>query len=196
MTVAAGARPTVVVRVVVGVAAAIVVAAQPANAGDSWRALQRPLHLPHLARGAACPVSGIDRRVAWKPVNIFGGSGVGPGPVYPGLGGSGGQITGRRSLSYGRWRADKVFWYVKPGYRGRVLIRGRRLNGPESLRFGDARPRGELRIVPGETVAWSGQPRGSRGVPSYVYVHRAGCYGAQIDGTDFSRVVVFRASMG
>jgi hypothetical protein len=184
-----------VVRLAIAVTVAVIAAAQPASAGDVWRALQRPLHLPHLAAGAPCPVSKVDRRVDWKRAHIFGGSGIGPGPVYPGLGGSGGQITGRRNLSFGRWFGDKVFWYVKPSYRGRVLIRGHRLNGPESLRFGDDRPRREMRIVAGETVAWSGQPHGSRGVPSYVYIHRAGCYGAQIDGTNFSRVVVFRASM-
>ena len=26
------------------------------------------------------------------------------------------------------WLRTKVFWYVKPSYRGRVLIRGRRLD--------------------------------------------------------------------
>ena len=49
----------------------------------------------------------------------------------------------------------------------------------------------ELRIAPGQTVAWSGQVAGSRGQPSYVRVRAPGCYAAQIDGTRFSRVVVF-----
>ena len=81
-----------------------------------------------------------------------------------------------------------------PSYRGPVLIRGRRLDGPQKLGFnGRKLPAPELRIQPNQTVSWQGQPRGSRGVPSGVRVLTPGCYGAQIDGTSFSRVVVFRA---
>jgi hypothetical protein len=83
---------------------------------------------------------------------------------------------------------------VRPGYPGRVLIRGRRLNGPQRLGFnGEALPERELRIERGMTVSWQGQPPGSRGVPSAVRVRAAGCYGVQIDGVGFSRVVVFKA---
>jgi hypothetical protein len=42
------------------------------------------------------------------------------------------------------------------------------------------------------TVSWQGQPPGSRGLPSAVRVRVAGCYGVQIDGAGFSRVVVFK----
>jgi hypothetical protein len=55
-------------------------------------------------------------------------------------------------------------------------------------------PATEIRIGPGETVMWSGQAAGSRGRPSYVRVRGPGCYAAQIDGTTFSSVVVFRVS--
>jgi hypothetical protein len=48
-----------------------------------WAKLHRPLHLSRLAPGTACPVSRIDRRIAWKRVNIFGGSGIGRGPGLP-----------------------------------------------------------------------------------------------------------------
>src|SRR4051794_18431241 len=110
---------------------------QPASAAEPWRKLHRPLHLPHLAPGASCPVSAIDRRIDWASTNIFGGSGIGRGPVYPGLGGSGGNFTTQLSDSYpGPWFRGKIFWYVTPSYRGPVLIRGHRLDGPESLRFG------------------------------------------------------------
>ena len=43
------------------------------------------------------------------------------------------------------WLRSKVFWYVKPSYRGRVLIRGRRLDAPGTLRFGEQRLSRELR---------------------------------------------------
>ena len=66
------------------------------------------------------------------------------------------------------WLRSKVFWYVKPSYRGRVLIRGRRFDAPGTLRFGEQRLSRELRIRPGQTVTWDRQPDGSRGLPSAV----------------------------
>ena len=167
--------------------------AQPLGASQNpWATLHRPLHLSRLAPGAACPVSPVDRRIDWTRINIFGGSGIGRGPVYPGLGGSGGHFDARPDDQYGgTWAGGKVFWYVRPSYRGRVLIRGRRLDGPQRLGFnGRAVPRRELRIH-NYSVSWPGQPPGSRGLPSSVRVLTAGCYGVQIDGATFSRVVVF-----
>jgi hypothetical protein len=180
------------------VMAALAVAAlaliEPLGASPTpWAKLHRPLHLPRLAPGAACPVSRVDGRIAWKRVNIFGGSGIGRGPVYPGLGGSGGKAYARPDHQYGGpWASVKVFWYVRPSYRGRVLIRGHRLDGPQSLGFNGRRvPTRELRIEPWDSVSWEGQPTGSRGIPSGLRASAPGCYGVQIDGTTFSRVVVF-----
>jgi hypothetical protein len=163
------------------------------DASDPWAKLHRPLHLPRLAAGAVCPVSGVDQRLNWKRINIFGGSGIGRGPVYPGLGGSGGTAYAQPDGQYGGlWTSGKVFWYVRPSYLGRVLIRGHRLDGPQLLGFNGGRlPARELRIEPWDSVSWEGQPTGSRGVPSSVRVLIPGCYGVQIDGTTFSRVVVF-----
>ena len=162
-----------------------------------WTKLHRQLHLPRLAPGAACPISRIDRRIDWKRINIFGDSGIGRGPVYPGLGSSGGRLTATRDVQYGGpWAGGKLFWYVRPSYRGRVLLRGRRLDRPQWLGFNGRRvPALELRIEPLETVSWDGQPTGSRGIPSGVRVRASGCYGVQIDGTTFSRVVVFRVEV-
>lgn len=175
-------------------AMAILLASQAAAAGDEWSALRRPLHLPKLEQDARCPVSHVDARVPWKRLNIFGGAGIGWGPVYPGLGARSGLLTATRDEQYGGlWFGEKVFWYVRPSYRGPVLIRGRRLDGSQSIGFnGTRRPDRELRISPLETVSWSGQPRGSRGIPSAVRVLTAGCYGFQVDGTTFSRIVVVR----
>jgi hypothetical protein len=74
---------------------------------------------------------------------------------------------------------------------GAVLIRGRRLDGPQRLGFnGHSQPARELRIEPWNSVSWEGQPPKSRGRPSDMRVRASGCYGVQIDGTTFSRVVV------
>jgi hypothetical protein len=167
--------------------------APSAKAATSWRDLHRPLDLPAVAPGTACPTSSVDERVDWEAANIFGGSGIGPGPAYPGLGSPPvGELRvepDRRSAWYG----SKVFWYVKPSYRDRVLIRGARLDGAGEMRFsevGQRRSR-ELRIGVRDTVQWDGQPRHSRGVPSDVFASGAGCYGVQIDGANFSRTVGF-----
>ena len=166
---------------------------QSIGASDVWRKLHRPLHLPPLAAGTACPVSKVDQRINWKPINILGGTGIGPGPVYPGLGGSGGHANVTPDTQYGGpWLGGKVFWYVRPSYRGPVLIRGRQLDGGHAMGFNGGKvPQPELRIHTYDTVSWSGQPAASRGVPSGVRVLVPGCYGVQIDGTRFSRVVVF-----
>jgi hypothetical protein len=141
-------------------------------------------------------VSRIDHRVAWGRVRIFGGTGIGPGPVYPGLGGTS-AINAMKDTQYGSlWQGQKVFWYVAPTYRGRVLIRGKRLDGPGWLGFNGTRtPKDELRIEPYDTVSWSGQPAHSRGIPSAVRALTSGCYAAQIDGTTFSRIVVFTVDL-
>jgi hypothetical protein len=177
--------------------AVVAIAAATAAAAPSdqvlWSALRRPLHLPIVAPGSRCPVSKVDHHVRWERIHIFGTSGIGPGPVYPGLGATSGLLNATKDTQYGSaWQGQKVFWYIASSYRGRVLIRGKRIDGPGWLGFNGARvPRDELRIEPYDTVSWSGQPRYSRGIPSGVRARASGCYAAQIDGTAFSRVVVF-----
>ena len=145
-------------------------------------------------------MSPVDGRDDWESIGIFGGSGTGPGPVYPGLGGGDtpGHIVTERRPSGGPWFATKVFWYVKPSYRGPAVLRGTRLDGPGSLRFNEPltdRPQRELRIRRfDEEFDRQWRPPGARGRPSGVYIRSPGCYGVQIDGTRFSRSVVFTAS--
>jgi hypothetical protein len=78
-----------------------------------------------------------------------------------------------------------------------VLIRGARIDGRGLVRFqnGDV-PAKQLRIPAGGTPAAPGYsfPKGTRYLPSATRVREPGCYAYQIDGTTFSRVVVFHAS--
>lgn len=160
---------------------------------DEWAELRRPLDLPRVAAGATCPVSRVDRSVDWFTTGV--GGGIGRGPVYAILGETATLGAGLRGSEWGSevWGGQKVLWYVHERYRGPVLIRGRRLDGWQWMRFDRGpMPSDELRLARGETVSWTGQRAGARGRPSYVRVRAAGCYGAQIDGTSFSRVVVFR----
>jgi hypothetical protein len=178
------------------VAVASADSAVPAG-GDAWSALYRPLDLPSLEPGEACPVSRVDRGVDWSRSGIA--EGIGRGPVYPILGSDATVVATRGPAEWGgTWRGTKVLWFVHQRYRGHVLIRGGRLGGWERLRFDSgAVPSDEIRIAAGPSPArWRDQPPGSRGRPSYVRVRAGGCYGVQIDGTTFSRTVVFRVRFG
>ncbi len=160
--------------------------------GPDWKALQRPLHLPKLVPGGRCPTSRLAPQVDGQTYGVDGA--VGPGPVYPMLGRAS-LLTVFRPVQWGAWAGQKVLWFVLPDYTGPVLIRGRRLGGPQWMRFDDgANPAAQIRLARGETVTWAGQVPESRGRPSYVRVRVPGCYGVQIDGTSFSTVIVFTVS--
>jgi hypothetical protein len=166
----------------VGVAAVATALVPPAAArGDGWSTLQRPLHLPHITPGAACPVSHADRSVHFDRFGIA--RGIGPGPAYP-IGLAHGVLVVVPSSEGGVWAGQKVLWFVRPRYRGPVLVRGRRLDGPGLVRFGrGVMPAAELRL-----------PAGTGEQPSFTRLRSLGCYAYQIDGVGFSRVIVFRAT--
>jgi hypothetical protein len=113
------------------------------------------------------------------------GNGIGPGPAYPIFGTGTLQIAPPENFASTSWGGQKVLWFVLPSYSGPVLIRGGRLDAPGLVRFeiGDVPPR-EL-MIPGRN--------GPRGRPSYTRLEGPGCYAYQIDGTTFSRIIVFRA---
>jgi hypothetical protein len=190
-------RRLVVLALVGAGCAALAVTAS--SAGRARPPLSRPLHLPRIVQGARCPVSRVDRRIPF--VHRFGVDvGIGKGPAYP-IGLRGGKLELAPAANFhSKWAGQKVLWLVLPSYRGRVLIRGARIDGAGRVRFqrGDVPPL-SLRIglhpsggSPGSPVP----PRGTRYFPSYTRVRGPGCYAYQIDGTSFSRVVVFRAVWG
>jgi len=157
----------------------------------TWRSLHRPLHIPRIAPGAPCPTSKPDPRgdlSRWG----FVGTAWGRGPAYPGGLGRDRPVLGyvyppqRESEFFGsEWAGQKVLWIVDPSYRGRILVRGRQLDGPNELRF-------ERGLVPPRELHLIGRgPHTAR--PSYTRVRADGCYAYQIDGAHFSRVLVFEA---
>jgi hypothetical protein len=191
---------TRVVALLATVAAALAVAQTGGGASSPWPALHRSLHLPALLPGRQCPVSPVARG---KFAKYGVGAGIGPGPAYPiGFGQPGSTLSfqsppGPTSPFFGSaWSGQKILWFVLPSYRGPVLVRGRRLDGPGVLRFQNGKvPPAELRIT---RTTYAGYPSGvqfygQRYLPSYTRLRTAGCYGYQIDGTSFSRVIVFRA---
>jgi hypothetical protein len=146
--------------------------------------------IPHIAPGSACPITHAQR------VSSDFGRVQGLGPVYPG--GSGTLLfTYPVPANYqwypSAWGGQKVLWVGSPSYSGPVLIRGRQLDGPHLVRFGNAHnPSAELQLTASRASSqtWTG-----REWPSYTRLRAAGCYGWQVDGTTFSDVIVFRAAI-
>jgi hypothetical protein len=89
----------------------------------------------------------------------------------------------------GGWWYTKVIWIRVGDFAGRVLVRGRQLDGPNVVRFSGihvANPGSEMRLL--------FRPQTAEGVGvRYTRLRAAGCYGYQADGESFSEIVVFRA---
>jgi hypothetical protein len=176
--------------------------AASASPRDVWGKLERPLHLPRLAAGARCPVSTVDPTAQF---GAFGTArGIGDGPAYPIGFSRPGSVLGIAPPASGSefansaWGGQKVLWLVTPAYRGPVLIRGRRLDGTQLVRFDGAgvrMPPKQLRIPTSATLTGNPGVRaaGQRYRPSYTRLLVPGCYAYQVDGTTFSRTIVFRA---
>jgi hypothetical protein len=165
-----------------------------------WKKLHRALHLPRLTPGAACPRS--PRHTRREPPPYGTGTLVGPGPSYPGFYATPPYDPSDPSslVHYGDngharveggWYYLKVLWLISPRYRGPLLIRGRQLDGRNELRFdtGPSPPR-EIRIAGGRGEL----SHGWKDRPSYTRFRAPGCYGYQLDGLTFSRIIVFPAA--
>ncbi|MGH2560297.1 MAG: hypothetical protein ACRDJH_14635 [Thermomicrobiales bacterium] len=158
----------------------------------SWESLWRPLHLPEVAGGAACP------RSEGKFVAPFVGLALGSGPVFATFSFIGAVNLDPRNATDDGWYVTKVLWWTRPPESDQpILIRGRRIDGPGEMRFQygvEADRMSELRLgAPGGTAAdapgWSHWGTG-------IFVRTPGCYAYQVDRADFSEVIVFEAVAG
>jgi hypothetical protein len=146
----------------------------------------RELAIPKLEEGEPCP------RTKGKEISPDFAPGLGVGPAYPvGLGTNGvlDELEPPETFESKGWAGQKVLWVVEPSYDGPVLIRGRQLDGPHEVRFdeGDVPPKQIW--MPAEDAPderW-------RERPSYTRVRGSGCYGYQVDGPNFSLLIVFEA---
>lgn len=161
-------------------------AAEPTTA----QLLARPLRLPQVAPGAPCPAA----PVAAVKLGIASPRG---GPVFY-LGGP----SPRGAFAFNK----TVF--ALAGARGPVLLRGRRIDGPGTLKFdghsADPRQPAETVTSPGgisatfHTAVLSAAPINEGGTGGaadvlYFYPSTPGCYAVQADGADFDNAVVFVA---
>ena len=171
---------------------------------DTWSALRaRPIWLPAYGTNTTCPVT--QSELAPEYGRVFGAGPVHTIPFLPGVDlddgrapwsyALGGQAVGGTSSRPGTWYYMKVLWIARPDYRGPALIRGRQLDGPHELRFDEgADPPRELLFPLEGTALGPGAAAGWRDRPSYARVQAPGCYAFQIDGLDFTSMVVFRAA--
>ncbi|HRC63135.1 MAG TPA: hypothetical protein PLX85_07940 [Dehalococcoidia bacterium] len=140
----------------------------------------RPLRLP-LPGEVACPASAA--RPLPAPVL---GEAYGDGPLYLLAGG-----TGPAVLTFDEQHAVKAIWQLTAASEGPVLIRGSALSGQAALAFDDGAaelvfPKGGAPRGPGAAAGW-------HELASVIRIAAPGCYGLQMDGPDFSSVIVFEA---
>ncbi|MGH3509658.1 MAG: hypothetical protein ACRDPI_05435 [Nocardioidaceae bacterium] len=164
--------------------------------------IRKPLRLPRLASGAACP-SGSEPTPRFPAGAGFSAPfrALGTGPLYIGSPHEGGVI--RLQGPKNGWWSQKVIWVLGSLYPGPVLLRGGRVDGPGKLRFdrylGAAHyGRGDHGRYPQLLYVGSGLPVPAHGVltsyPADFFVTAPGCYAIQVDGVGFSRLLYFEAS--
>jgi hypothetical protein len=162
----------------------------PNAAGSIPAVLNRPLHVPRLRPGQACPAS------PGRPVNtfFFGGIALGTGPVRVVIGGAGDLRHGVAVLinptNAPPWLGLKTLWFAAPAYQGPFIIRAKRLGRPGPVALGEGPAIAPLVVPPGPTVNGG---EGWREAPGGLWVKRPGCYAWQVDGLTFSEVIIVHA---
>jgi hypothetical protein len=141
-----------------------------ASAATSSQALK----LPVLQPGGTCPVS-AQQDFANPPGNKLPGYGFGPGPVF---------LTGQTQWFSGVYAG----FLVSPAYSGKVVVRGHQLDGTNGMPFRGQSGNGNITIAPGTSGQWRSADAFVSGAP--------GCYGLQVDGDNFSEIIVFSVTGG
>jgi hypothetical protein len=156
-----------------------------------WRGLvRRPLHIPTLPAGGACPATEADGTLGERGnVDTPNGPAFGPGPAYPTLFSDSGRarLDYLKSWGYEGWDGTKLLWTV-PRYYGPYIVRGRQLDGPEQLRF-DWGPNWSRKLH--EQLRLAGPY--ARLNPAATFLRAPGCYAYQVDGRGFSYLIIFEA---
>jgi hypothetical protein len=152
-------------------------------------ALRRLLAFPEVRAGADCPSTNS------RPFDNgqFVGLAFGDGPVQPVIAGAFVKPSGLvfRAFDPSGWYVAKTGWIASPDYEGPILIRGRQLDGPHKVALGGAPALVDPQLGPGPTLNGTG---GWREWPGGTWLRTPGCYAWQIDGTSFSRIVIFKAT--
>jgi hypothetical protein len=94
---------------------------------------------------------------------------------------------GGGTLKRGGWYFWKTLWTVAPSYHGAVLIRGGRIDRPGTVLFATTALRTRTSLAMSgfdSSGAW-------RRSVAYTLLRSPGCYAFQLDGTTFSKIIVF-----
>lgn len=150
--------------------------------------LARPLRLPRLRPGQACPASGGTPVSATGPVG-FGGIAQGVGPVRPIVGNGRGVARLTRIAGHPHWLAAVTLWISAPRYQGPYLVRVRRLNGTGPVGLLNTPHRTSFLAQATPTI---NEADGYREWVGATWMKRPGCAGWQVDGLNFSHVIVVR----
>lgn len=156
--------------------------------------LARPLHFPSLQPADSCPAS----VGAPADTSLSSGVALGSGPVRVVVANAGDLVHGQAELGTTRvpgWFALQTVWFASPGYNGPFVVRGARLgaSGPMEVQPGQdglTPGTGPLTVAAGPTA---NTKDGYRTVPGSTWVTSPGCYAWQVDGTDFSDVIIVDA---
>jgi hypothetical protein len=146
----------------------------------------RPLRLPVVAPGEQCPVAAEH---PWSGPGQA-GSVLGDGPLYPiaGYFADGAVLELRDADRKPDGSYEKKVRWLGVGYTGPVLVRAGRIDGAGTA---------------GATFSYRGTGHAGghyaelsnpvNDLPATTTVSGPGCYAYQVDGTTFSKTIVFRA---
>jgi hypothetical protein len=153
----------------------------------------RPFDVLPLKPGASCPVS-RQQTASGLSADFGTGPAVGTGPIYALMGEMKvGTLAYHPTPPQGGVSLSKVLWIARPDLMGTVLIRGHQIDGPVNgqnwIQFG-------MDDAVDLALQWEiGLQTGWASLPSEIRLLAAGCYAFQVDGTTFSRVIVFEAAV-
>jgi hypothetical protein len=134
----------------------------------------RPLHLNDIAlSGGTCPV---DQPHTVDP-NLS--PALGKGPLYVVMPEADKNGVNHMDSNNG-WDYFKVLWTSDPSYQGPVLVRGMQIDGSGEMRFGDNNP-------PDPELYFTAPHYDP---VTYTRVNAPGCYAYQVDGINFSELIV------
>jgi hypothetical protein len=161
---------------------------------DWARLVRRPLHIPTLTPGSACPATQPSGTLGERGSDASQAPAFGPGPAYVTLGAetSGAMLTfvwPPTEAPYRGWYGTKALWTI-PRYTGAVLVRGRQLDGDSGLGF-DRGPGWSNRVHRG--LRLGGPEVGLH--PAATFVRGPGCFAYQVDVLHASYLIVFRAEL-
>lgn len=160
--------------------------------------LYRPSQLRTIAAGSACPVSPSHTFPAGQGFSDA-YDGIGDGPfVMTGDGKVGVNFTVPDNDAYSGtgWPGTKAIWRISDAYAGPILVRGARLDGTGMVQFDryDTGLVGAAGTVgtPFPTLGYiTSAGIGASSYPDAIRVQSPGCYGLQVDGTDFTETITF-----